>query len=81
MGAFTMTPRTAHVIARQPCIVLKLDLKVLERESPELKIKFYQVFIETLIQRLEITTRRLSAEARPLQAAKPAQPAPEPPAT
>lgn len=61
MGAFTKTPRTAHVVARQPCIVLKLDLKVLERECPELKVKFYQVFIETLINRLEETTKRLSA--------------------
>ncbi|MGO9571494.1 MAG: protein kinase domain-containing protein [Desulfomonilaceae bacterium] len=62
MGAFTKTPRTAHVIAREPCIVLKLDLKVLERESPDLKLKFYQVFIETLISRLETTTKRLSGE-------------------
>lgn len=60
MGAFTKTPRTAHVVAREPCIVLKLDLKVLERESPDLRLKFYQVFIETLIHRLEATTRRLS---------------------
>lgn len=65
MGAFTNTPRTAHVIAREPCIVLKLDLKVLERESPQLKIKFYQVFIETLINRLERTTRLLSIAQRP----------------
>ncbi|MGB6063691.1 MAG: serine/threonine-protein kinase [Desulfomonilaceae bacterium] len=64
MGAFTKTPRTAHVIARESCIVLKLDLKVLERESPDLKLKFYQVFIETLISRLEATTKRLSAESR-----------------
>lgn len=62
MGAFTKTPRTAHVIAREPCLVLKLDLKVLERESPELRVKFYQVFLETLIARLERTTSRLSKE-------------------
>jgi len=62
MGAFTKTPRTAHVVAREPCIVLKLDLKVLERESPDLKLKFYQVFIETLISRLETTTKRLSGD-------------------
>jgi hypothetical protein len=62
MGAFTKTPRTAHVVAREPCIVLKLDLKLLERESPDLKLKFYQVFIETLISRLETTTKRLSGE-------------------
>ncbi|MBI4964203.1 MAG: protein kinase [Desulfomonile tiedjei] len=62
MGALTNTARTAHVLARVPCIVLKLDLKVLERESPDLKIKIYQVFIETLIKRLEQTTRRLTSE-------------------
>lgn len=60
MGAFTNTARTAHVVAKQPCIVLKLDLKILERKSPELKVKFYQVFIETLIKRLEQTTKLLS---------------------
>lgn len=63
MGAVNKTPRTAHVIAREPCIVLKLDLKVLDRESPDLKTKFYQVFIETLIQRLEQTTKMLSTQA------------------
>jgi CRP-like cAMP-binding protein len=63
MGALNTTPRTAHVIAREPCMVLKLDLKVLDRESPELKTKFYQVFIETLIQRLEQTTKMLSTQA------------------
>ncbi len=66
MGAFTKTARTAHVIARQPCIVLKLDLKVLERQSPPLRLKVYQVFIETLIERLEHTTKRLSEQAKPL---------------
>jgi serine/threonine-protein kinase len=64
MGAFTKTPRTAHVVAREPCIVLKLDLKVLERESPDLRLKFYQVFIETLISRLETTTKRLSGDQK-----------------
>ena len=73
MGAFTTTPRTAHVIAREPSIVLKLDLKVLERESPDLKLKFYQVFIETLIDRLERTTRRLSIATRPTVEAKEAE--------
>jgi len=63
MGALTNTPRTAHVVARVPCIVLKLDLKVLQRESPDLKLKFYHVFVETLITRLEQTTRRLSCES------------------
>jgi serine/threonine protein kinase len=62
MGALTKAPRTAHVIAREPCIVLKLDLKVLERENPDLKMKFYQIFIETLIERLEHTTKRLSSQ-------------------
>jgi serine/threonine protein kinase len=62
MGALTNTPRTAHVIARVSCIVLKLDLKILERESPDLKAKFYQVFIETLIKRLEQTTKRLTSD-------------------
>jgi serine/threonine-protein kinase len=60
MGAINKTPRTAHVIAREPCLVLKLDFKVLERESPELKVKFYHVFIETLVQRLEETTKQLA---------------------
>ncbi len=67
MGAFTKTARTAHVIARQPCVVLKLDLKVLERQSPTLKLKIYQVFIETLIQRLEHTTKRLSEQYAPIR--------------
>ncbi|MDQ7782735.1 MAG: serine/threonine-protein kinase [Desulfomonilaceae bacterium] len=61
MGAINKTPRTAHVIAKEPCLVLKLDFKVLERESPDLKVKFYHVFIQTLVQRLEATTKQLSS--------------------
>ncbi len=66
MGAFTRTPRTAHVIAREPCIVLKLDLKKLQRENQELRFKFYEVFVKTLIERLEITTRQLSGGEAPI---------------
>ena len=69
MGAVNKSPRTAHVVAQEQCIVFKLDLKVLERESPDLKIKFYQVFIETLIHRLEQTTRMLSMQGGVAQAA------------
>jgi CRP-like cAMP-binding protein len=64
MGAVTRTPRTAHVIAREACIVLKLDLKILERESPALRMKFYEIFMRTLIERLEKTTRRLSSDRK-----------------
>jgi eukaryotic-like serine/threonine-protein kinase len=71
MGAFTRSARTAHVIARELCIVLKLDLKVLERESPDLRLKFYQVFIETLVNRLEKTTKRYGAQQRAIAEAKP----------
>lgn len=71
MGAINKTPRTAHVVAKEPCLVLKLDLKVLERESPDLKVKFYQVFIETLVQRLEETTKRVSVQGSVPQAIKP----------
>jgi eukaryotic-like serine/threonine-protein kinase len=66
MGAFTNSQRTAHVIAREICIVLKLDLKLIERESGDLKIKFYQVFIETLVSRLEKTTKRYGAQQKAL---------------
>jgi len=60
MGAFGNTPRTAHVIAKTPCLVIKLDLKVLGRENEALKYKFYEIFIQTLSERLEQTTKRLS---------------------
>ncbi len=71
MGAFTRSARTAHVIARELCVVLKLDLKVLERESPDLRLKFYQVFIETLVDRLEKTTKKYGAQQRALAQAEP----------
>lgn len=60
MGAFCNSPRTAHVIAKTPCLVIKLDLKVLARENEALKYKFYEIFIQTLSERLELTTMRLS---------------------
>lgn len=68
MGAFTMTARTAHVVARENCIVLKLDLKFLERENPDLRVKFYQVFVETLIRKLADTTKRLSDQTSEIDA-------------
>jgi CRP-like cAMP-binding protein len=71
MGAYTRSPRTAHVIARELCIVLKLDLKVLERESPDLMLKFYQVFIETLVNRLEKTTKRYGEQQQAIAEEKP----------
>lgn len=61
MGAFTRQPRSAHVVAKEPCIVLKLDLKLIEREDPDLKLKFYKIFIETLSERLSTATVQLSA--------------------
>lgn len=60
MGAFTRQPRSAHVVAKEPCIVLKLDLRIVEREDPDLKLKFYKIFIETLADRLNTATGQLS---------------------
>jgi eukaryotic-like serine/threonine-protein kinase len=62
MGALTGAPRTAHVLARKRSLVLKLDLKVVERQDKELKLKFYEVFVPTLVERLEQTTSRLSQQ-------------------
>ncbi|MFC1834452.1 protein kinase [Thermodesulfobacteriota bacterium] len=59
MGAFTKMPRTAHVIAKDACLVLKLDLKLVDRETDQLRLKFYRTVMKTLIERLEETTRRL----------------------
>ncbi len=70
MGALIRSARTAHVIAREVCIVLKLDLKVIERERGDMKLKFYQVFIETLVNRLEKTTKRFGAQQRALAKAR-----------
>ena len=64
MGAFMKTPGTANVIARASCIVLKVDLKVLEREKSELRLKFYEIFLRALIERLDKTTRRLSSRLK-----------------
>ncbi len=66
MGAFRNTPRTAHVIAKTPCLVIKLDLKMLARENEALKYKFYEIFIQTLSERLEQTTMRLSRKGPPI---------------
>jgi len=70
MGAFTQQPRSAHVVAKEPCIVLKLDLKIVEREDPDLKLKFYKIFIETLAGRLNTATVQLSILKREVKARK-----------
>lgn len=60
MGAFSRSPRSAHVIAKESCLVVKLDLRSIERENPDLREKFYRVFLKTLIERLDHTTALLS---------------------
>jgi serine/threonine protein kinase len=53
--------RTASVVASTQVLVLKINATLLDRVSTECQLRFYQVFTQTLIYRLSVTSAKLSS--------------------
>ena len=48
--------RTATVTADGPLTLLKINANLVEQLSPDCQIRFYRVFLQTLVERLSRTT-------------------------
>ena len=60
IGFLGATRRTASVVAQGRVLALKVSATLIEQVSLECQLRFYKVFIETLIYRLSITSAKLS---------------------
>ncbi len=61
MGFFSHIRRTATIRARGTVDLLVLSAAAMERASKDVQLKFHQVFVRTLIERLAKTNERLLA--------------------
>jgi serine/threonine protein kinase len=65
MGFIAGRERTASIIARTPVSALKVRATLIERASLHCQLRFHKVFLNTLVERLSLTTARVSAPAPP----------------
>lgn len=56
MGYVSRIRRTATVIADGPVALIKLNSTLIEQATHECQLRFYKVFLQTLIDRLSKTT-------------------------
>jgi len=59
MGYLSRIRRTASVIADGPVALIKLNSTLIEQATHECQLRFYQVFLKTLIDRLSKTTEMM----------------------
>ncbi|MDA0823571.1 MAG: serine/threonine-protein kinase [Proteobacteria bacterium] len=63
MGYLAKTKRTATIVARGDTSILKVNSTVISQVSLNCQVRFLKVFLRTLIQRLSITTEKVSQES------------------
>lgn len=63
IGFLTAAKRTATVVATTQTLVLKANATLMEQLSQDCQLRFYKVFVETLIYRLSVTSAKLSAKS------------------
>jgi hypothetical protein len=63
MGYLTRARRTATIVARSQTALLKLNSTVINQVSMVCQVRFLKAFLRTLIQRLSVTTERVSQQA------------------
>ena len=63
VGFLTKAKRTASVVATSSALALKINATLMDQLSQECQLKFYKVFTELLIYRLNITSAKLSAKS------------------
>jgi serine/threonine-protein kinase len=61
IGFLGAARRTASVVATGRVLALKVNAMLMEQVSQECQLRFYKVFIETLIYRLSMTSAKLSS--------------------
>ncbi len=60
MGFIAGKERTASIVATSSVTVLKVRATLIERVSLNCQLRFHKVFLNTLVQRLSLTTTRMS---------------------
>lgn len=60
MGFIAGRERTASIIASSPVSALKVRATLIERASLHCQLRFHKVFLNTLVERLSLTTERVS---------------------
>ncbi|MCI0399702.1 MAG: serine/threonine-protein kinase [Gammaproteobacteria bacterium] len=63
MGYLTKSKRTATIVAEGETSLLKIKSTVISQVSLECQVRFLKVFLRTLIQRLSVTTQKVSQES------------------
>jgi eukaryotic-like serine/threonine-protein kinase len=63
VGFLTKAKRTASVIATSSALALKVNATLMDQLSQDCQLKFYKVFTELLIYRLQMTSAKLSAKS------------------
>ncbi|MFH0342305.1 MAG: cyclic nucleotide-binding domain-containing protein, partial [Chromatiales bacterium] len=56
IGKITEGARAAAIIANRHCSVLKINETMLEQLSPECQLRFYRLFMKSVLQRLASVT-------------------------
>lgn len=64
VGAYLDAPRTATVVAEEPCVVLRVAIEQLERTSPATAIAFHRMVASTMAQRLRDNVQLIGALRR-----------------
>ena len=60
MGFLSRTKRTASIIAKDEVLLVQIDSSLIEKASIICQLRFNQIFLRTLISRLERTSEKLS---------------------
>jgi CRP-like cAMP-binding protein len=60
MGYLARAKRTANVIAKTDVSLMKVNSTTLDRAATDTQLRFFKVFVKTLIERLSETTSILS---------------------
>ncbi|MDX1514005.1 MAG: serine/threonine-protein kinase [Gammaproteobacteria bacterium] len=61
MGFIAGKERTASIVASSPVTTLMIRASLIERASLHCQLRFHKVFLNTLVERLSLTSRRVSA--------------------
>ncbi|MFH1092204.1 MAG: cyclic nucleotide-binding domain-containing protein, partial [Pseudomonadota bacterium] len=63
MAYLGKTKRTATILAATSAIMMKLNVSVIDQTSMSTQLRFYRVFLSTLIERLARTSEMLTKSA------------------
>lgn len=63
MGYLSKEKRTASIVADAPISLIGINSTSIQRLSTECQLRFYKVFLRTLIKRLSLTAKKTAEPA------------------